>query len=100
MRIPSSTSVFTLFAQDLSDDEKTVVHATQGPVSADALGGVLTKAAWHDRPTFYLIGDQDHAIPRAEQERMGATVGHVNNSHVPMLSQPEAVAAFILDASA
>jgi pimeloyl-ACP methyl ester carboxylesterase len=95
--------IFTLFAQDLDDDEKTVVHATQGPVSADALGSVLTKAAWHDRPTFFLIGDQDHAIPSAEQERMaarmGATIGHVNSSHVPMLSQPEAVAAFIVKAA-
>jgi pimeloyl-ACP methyl ester carboxylesterase len=95
--------IFTLFAQDLDDDEKTAVHATQGPVSADALGSVLTKAAWHDRPTFFLIGDQDHAIPSAEQERMaarmGATIGHVNSSHVPMLSQPEAVAAFIVKAA-
>jgi hypothetical protein len=31
--------------------------------------------------------------------RMGATIGHVNSSHVPMLSQPEAVAAFIVKAA-
>lgn len=95
--------VFTLFAQDLDDGEKAVVHATQGPINGGALGGVLTKAAWRDRPTFYLIGDQDHAIPRAEQERMArrmnATINHVNSSHVPMLSQPEAVANFILKAA-
>jgi len=96
--------IFELFAQDLDEKTKTIVHAAQGPVNGAALGGALTKAAWRDRPTFYLIGDQDHAIPRVEQERMAArmnaTVVHVNSSHVPMLSQPAAVASFILDAAA
>jgi len=96
--------IFELFAQDLDDATKAVVHATQGPINGAALGGTLTKAAWRDRPSFYLIGDRDHAIPRVEQERMAArmnaTVGHVDTSHVPMLSAPAAVARFILDAAA
>lgn len=95
--------VFELFAQDLSNAEKAVVYAAQGPINGAALGGVLSQAAWRSRPTYYLIGDQDHAIPQAEQERMAArmkaTVTHVNSSHVPMLSQPEAVASFILEAA-
>jgi pimeloyl-ACP methyl ester carboxylesterase len=97
------TGIFELFAQDLSDDEKTVAFATQGPINGAALGGVLSQAAWRSRPTYYLIGNQDHAIPRVEQERMAArmnaTVAHVDSSHVPMLSQPKAVAKIILDAA-
>jgi pimeloyl-ACP methyl ester carboxylesterase len=96
--------VFELFAQDLDDATKTIIHATQGPVNGAALGGTLTEAAWRSRPTFYLVGNQDHAIPRAEQERMAArmnaTVAHIDSSHVPMLSEPAAVANFILHASA
>ncbi|NID03251.1 alpha/beta hydrolase [Luteibacter jiangsuensis] len=96
--------IFTLFAQDLDDSEKAVIHATQGPLHASALGGTLTEAAWRSRPTFYFIGNQDHAIPRVEQERMAArmnaTVARVDSSHVPMLSQPQAVADFILTAAA
>lgn len=95
--------IFELFAQDLDDDEKAVAYATQGPINGAALGGVLTQAAWRDRPTYYLIGDQDHAIPPVEQERMAArmkaTVARVNSSHVPMLSQPGVVANFILQAA-
>lgn len=95
--------IFNLFAQDLTESEKAVVLATQGPVHASALGGVLTEAAWRTRPTYYLIGDQDHAIPQVEQERMAsrmnATVEHVDSSHVPMLSQPQTVASFILKAA-
>ncbi len=98
------TGMFDLFAQDLEEAEKIVAFATQGPINGAALGGALTQAAWRGRPTFYLIGDQDHAIPRVEQERMAArmnaTVAHVNTSHVPMLSEPKAVADFILKAAA
>ncbi|WP_420383030.1 alpha/beta fold hydrolase [Novosphingobium sp.] len=98
------TGVFELFAQDLDDAEKAVIHATQGPVNGAALGGTLTAAAWRTRPTFYLIGDDDHAIPAVEQARMAArmnaTVAHVAASHVPMLSQPGVVADFIATAAA
>jgi len=93
-----------LFAQDLDDADKAVVFATQGPINGAALGGELTQAAWHTRPTFYLIGTQDHAIPAIEQERMAArmkaTIAHVASSHVPMLSQPVVVADFIAQAAA
>lgn len=94
--------ILNLFAQDLTESEKASVYATQGPIHGSALGGTLTEAAWRTRPTYYLIGNQDHAIPREEQERMaarmGATVAHVDSSHVPMLSQPQSVASFIFNA--
>jgi pimeloyl-ACP methyl ester carboxylesterase len=96
------TGVSDLFAQDLDETAKEVVYAAQGPINAAALGGTLTQAAWRGRPVFYLVGDQDHAIPRVEQERMAArmeaTIAHVNSSHVPMLSRPDVVADFILQA--
>lgn len=98
------TGIYDLFAQDLDEDEKAIAYATQGPINGAALGGVLSQAAWRTRPTFYLIGDQDHAIPPGEQARMAArmnaTVMHVDASHVPMLSQPQAVVRFILQAAA
>jgi pimeloyl-ACP methyl ester carboxylesterase len=100
----SHSGAYDLFAQDLDEAEKAIVYATQGPINGAALGGTLSEAAWRTRPTFYLIGDEDHAIPRAEQEkmaeRMNATVAHVSSSHVPMLSQPAAVADIILQAAA
>ena len=96
--------IATLFAQDLDPIEQAVVHATQGPVNGAALGGTLTQAAWRTRPTFYLIGDADLAIMRVDQERMArrmnATIQHVASSHVPMLSHPEVVTEFIVQAAA
>lgn len=100
----SRNGAFNLFAQDLDENEKAAIYATQGPISGAALGGKLTAAAWHNRLVFYMIGDQDHAIPAVEQARMAtrmnATVTNVESSHVPMLSQPQAVADFILSAAA
>lgn len=96
--------VFNLFAQDLEPSEQAVLHATQGPINGASLGGTLTEAAWRSRPTFYLVGDEDRAILRVEQERMAArmnaTIAHVGSSHVPMLSHPDTVARFILQAAA
>lgn len=96
--------IATLFAQDLEPVEQAVVHATQGPINGAALGGTLTQAAWRTRPTFYLIGTEDLAIMRVDQERMAqrmnATVQHVASSHVPMLSHPEVVTEFIVQAAA
>jgi len=96
--------VCNLFAQDLDPAAQAVLHATQGPINGAALGGPLTDAAWHSRPTFYLIGDADRAILRVDQERMAArmnaTIAHVESSHVPMLSHPRTVADFILRAAA
>lgn len=100
----TAVGVSTLFAQDLDESERALVHATQGPINGAALGGTLTEAAWRSRPVFYLIGDEDQAILRAEQEkmatRMDATIAHVASSHVPMLSHPRVVADFILQAAA
>jgi pimeloyl-ACP methyl ester carboxylesterase len=96
--------ISTLFAQDLDAAEQALLYATQGPINGAALGGVLTQGAWRTRPTFYLIGDQDMAIMRVEQERMAARmnaiVAHVDASHVPMLSHPDVVAGFIVQAAA
>ncbi len=95
--------ISALFAQDLDTAEQAVVYATQGPINGAALGGVLTQAAWRTRPTFYLIGENDQAILQADQERMAArmnaTVAHVASSHVPMLSHPDVVANFIVQAA-
>lgn len=96
--------IATLFAQDLDPIEQAVVHATQGPINGAALGGTLTQAAWRTRPTFYLIGTEDRAILRVDQERMAerlnATIQHVASSHVPMLSHPDIVTDFIVQAAA
>jgi pimeloyl-ACP methyl ester carboxylesterase len=83
------------FCGDLSEQEQKLVWATQGvpkPDLFDAKGG---GAAWKSKPSWYIIGKNDHTVPpeleRALAKRMGATTYELDSSHVPMLSQPERV---------
>ena len=90
------------FAPDIPAGEAAVLAATQGPVFAGAFDGKITSPAFAAKPSWYVIADQDQIIPPQLQAifagAMGATEVHVASSHVPMLSQPQAVADAILAA--
>lgn len=51
------------FAQDLSDSEKQILTATQGPTAAAAFGANITTAAWKTKPSWFVIAENDRAIP-------------------------------------
>jgi pimeloyl-ACP methyl ester carboxylesterase len=92
------------FAQDLTAAEKQLIAATQGQVSGpNELGAKVTTAAWKQKPTYYIVADQDRMIdPALEQkfaDQMHATTIHIASSHVPMLSHPAQVADFIASAA-
>jgi pimeloyl-ACP methyl ester carboxylesterase len=92
------------FAQDLSVAEKQLLAATQGQVSGpNELGAKITTAAWKQKPTFYIVADQDRMIaPELEKRfaaQMQAKTIHIASSHVPMLSHPVEVADFITTAA-
>lgn len=96
----STNGILHQFAQDLPAASARVLAATQGPWAASALDDKVSKAAWHNKPSAFVVTDLDHMIDPAAQARMaaaiGATVTHVRSSHVAMLSHPAAVAAAII----
>lgn len=96
--------VHEYLGQDLSVEEADLVHATQGPFGPGTVDQVIATSAWHDKPSWYLVTTRDHTVPPALQqdtaERMGAEILVLETSHLPMLSQPEKVAAFIANAAA
>ena len=83
------------FAGDLSPEEQKLVWATQGVPVADLFEQKAPGAAWKSKPTFYVLGNDDHTVnPELQRflaERMGATVYAVDSSHVTMLSHPDVV---------
>src|SRR5262245_43271106 len=91
------------FAQDLPEAEARLVAATQGPIHSSAFCSQVTNVAWKTKPSWYIVSTEDGAIApdleRAHAKRMKATTIEVKASHVPMLSQPKAVAAAIIDAA-
>jgi pimeloyl-ACP methyl ester carboxylesterase len=92
------------FAQDLPPEEQRIVAATQGATQGAILATPIKTAAWHSKPTWFVIAGNDRTIsPEQEKstaERMNAKTITLASSHVPMLSQPQAVAEFIAEAAA
>jgi pimeloyl-ACP methyl ester carboxylesterase len=91
------------FAQDLTDAEKKLVTATQGPLAASTFGATITTAAWKTKPSWFVIASNDRAIPpaleKAEAETMKATSITLPSSHVAMLSHPKEVTELIEQAA-
>lgn len=90
--------------QDLPTEEADIVYATQGPLGTRSVSEIVATSAWHSKPAWYIVTTRDHTMPPAVQqdsaERMGAEILVLESSHLPMLSQPEAVARFIANAVA
>ena len=91
-------------AQDLTEKEKQLLTATQGPTAAAVFGATVTTAAWKSKPTWFVIASNDRAVSpeleKAEATTMKATSITVPSSHVPMLSHPKEVADLIEQAAA
>ena len=83
------------FCGDLPDAEQKLVYATQGAPLTDLFTQPVRGAAWKTKPTFYIVGTEDRTVhPDLERfvaKRMNAKITELKSSHVPMLSQPEAV---------
>jgi len=91
------------FGQDLASDETALLHATQGPLAQGSNDEKITNAAWRDKPSWFVIGENDHMLlfelEKATAQKLGAKTLVLSSSHLPMLSQPYAVADFIQEAA-
>jgi pimeloyl-ACP methyl ester carboxylesterase len=87
------------FAQDLATDEIELLYCLQGPFAAASNNEIITNAAWRDKPSWFIMGEQDHMLlidlERDTAKRMGAKTLVLQSSHVPMISHPGEVANFI-----
>lgn len=87
------------FAPDIKAAEQNRLTATQGPIRADAFAEKVTHAAWHDKPSWYVVSKSDRMInpdlERAMAKAIDAKTTEVAASHVSMVSQPEEIARVI-----
>jgi pimeloyl-ACP methyl ester carboxylesterase len=92
------------FAQDLTPADKALVLATQGATQSAILGTPIKAAAWHSKPSWFVIASNDRTIAPEQEistaKRMGAKTITLPSSHVPMLSKPREVADFVIEAAA
>lgn len=91
------------FAADVPAEDAAFMADSQVPWGVDALGGVVTDAAWHSRPSWYLHVTEDRMIPPTAQttmaERLGATVVQTPGSHAIYVSQPRVVTDLVEQAA-
>jgi len=91
------------FAADVDPERAAFMADSQVPWGVEALNGTITEPAWKNKPSWYLVVTEDRMIPPSAQrfmaERAGATVVEVGGSHAIYVSQPNSVAALIMQAA-
>jgi len=91
------------FAGDLPEARARVLYAVQQPFHKALLTGMTKHAAWRSKPSFYAVSTDDRTInPDLERfmaKRMGAKTIEVKASHLALISQPDTIAALILEAA-
>jgi pimeloyl-ACP methyl ester carboxylesterase len=90
-------------AADVDSTRAHVMYAVQQPLASSAFTDVMGVPAWRFLPSWYLVAQNDEALPPdAERQfagRMGATTTEIPSSHVPMVSHPTEVAQLIATAA-
>ncbi|MBS1796971.1 MAG: alpha/beta hydrolase [Acidobacteria bacterium] len=99
----SESAYMKYFAPDLPLPEQRVLAATQVTWFQGCLTDKVTKAAWRDKPSWWIIGKNDQMVNPKLQEKMAADikakVTEVVSSHVVLLTQPKTVTEVIVAAS-
>ena len=83
------------FAGDIDPARARVMYAVQQALAASTLEDVMGVPAWKSQPSWYMVAENDEAIPpdaeRQFASRMGASTIEVPSGHVAMVSHPDAV---------
>ncbi len=92
------------FAADVDPTRARVMYAVQQALASSAFTDVMGAPAWKSLPSWYLIAQNDQALPPDAQRqlaaRMGADTVEIPSSHVAMVSHPQEVAELIETAAA
>src|SRR5262245_22929627 len=99
----SEESFLRDFAGDLPEAKAKVLYAVQEPFHRALLTGKTTQAAWRSKPSWYAVSTEDRTInpdlQRFMAKRIGAKTIEIKASHLSLISQPDRVAAVILEAA-
>jgi pimeloyl-ACP methyl ester carboxylesterase len=92
------------FAQHATAEEQVVLAAAQRPISAACISVAMGRPLWRDRPSWYLVAQEDrmiiHETQRFMSQRMRARVRSHPVDHAPMVTAPSVVLDIICTATA
>ena len=90
------------FAPRASAEELVVLAAVQRPIAVPCISVKVGRPLWRDRPSWFLIAEEDRMILRETQAfmagRMKARVRAHPADHAPIVTAPGAVVDIILEA--
>jgi pimeloyl-ACP methyl ester carboxylesterase len=94
----------TAFAQNAEAQELAILSAVQRPISTTCINVAVDRPLWKDRPTWYLVAEQDRMIVHENQrfmsERMKARVHSHPVDHTSIVTAPSFVVSMIREAIA
>jgi pimeloyl-ACP methyl ester carboxylesterase len=94
----------TAFAQNAVVEELAVLAAVQRPISPACIAVAVDRPLWKDRPTWFLVSEQDRMIIHENQrfmaQRMKARVRSHPVDHAPIVTAPSVVVDIIREAIA
>lgn len=92
-----------VLAADVPAAKVALMASAAPPIVAHAFNDKVSHAAWRDKPTWYLLTEQDNAlavdVQRRISEAMGAHRVAVASSHMSLVSHPADVARLIEQAT-
>jgi pimeloyl-ACP methyl ester carboxylesterase len=90
------------FAQNATREEQALLSAVQRPISPACISVAVERPVWQDRPSWFLVAEQDRMIAAETQrfmaERMQARVRSHPVDHTPMVTAAEVVVDLTLEA--
>jgi pimeloyl-ACP methyl ester carboxylesterase len=99
----SAKAVNEHFAPDVSPEERNLIYATQVPLAASAGEEKVHSPAWKNKRSWFIVAARDAVInpdlERFKAKLINATTLELESGHVPMISQPDKVAGFIISAA-
>src|SRR5277367_5980095 len=92
------------FAQNAYAEELAVLAAVQRPISPACISVAVDRPLWKDRPSWFLVAEQDRMIVEENQrfmaQRMKARVRTHPVAHAPLVTAPAVVVDIIREAIA
>jgi pimeloyl-ACP methyl ester carboxylesterase len=92
----------TAFAPNAPAEQQALLAAVQRPISPACITVRMERPLWKDRPSWYLVAEQDRMIVHANQhfmaQRMNATVRSHPVDHTPIVTAPSLVVNIIREA--
>jgi len=90
-----------VMANALPAKQSRVLAALQTPMNAAAFSDKIGTVAWHEKPSFYLLTKNDHALAYEVQQRfakqINAKIKELDSGHLSMIAKPKELANWLIE---